>query len=365
MMIRDNENETMTMMRANIRYGRGNLRSVAVATAALLSGWIVVPAQAQDAAADYYKGRVLRIVVGFGPGGGYDLYARLLAKYLPRHLSGNPTVVVENMEGIGSVRAANYVYEAAPRDGSVLAAVNQNAPMYQLLGGEGARFRAAEASFIGSLAHSNEVLYTWHTSGVASLDDAKAREVVLGAIAVTSDSYIYPTVINGVLGTRFRVVNGYGSGQAVNLAVERGEVMGRGGTSWASVSSTRPDWLPQKMINILIQVGPRKEPELADVPLLADVVSDADDARIVGVISLPTTLGYAYWLPPGVPAERVAALRAAFMATAQDEALLAEATMRHIIVRPQDGAAIDALVKQVAATPAPVIAKAVKLLGWK
>jgi tripartite-type tricarboxylate transporter receptor subunit TctC len=329
---------------------------------ALLAGWASATA-AQET--DFYKGRTLRIVVGFGPGGGYDLYARLLAKYLPRHLPGNPTVLVENMEGIGSVRAANYVYEAAPRDGTVLAAVNQNAPMYQLLGGEGARFRIAEASFIGSLTHSNEVLYTWHTSGVTSLDDAKAREVVLGAIAVTSDSYIYPTVINGMLGTRFRVVNGYGSGQAVNLAVERGEVMGRGGTSWASVSSTRPDWLPQKRINILIQVGPRKEAELADVPLLADLVADPDDARIVGVISLPTTLGYAYWLPPGVPAERTAALRAAFAATAQDEALLAEATVRHIIVRPQDGAAIDALVKQVAATPAPVIARAVKLLGWK
>jgi hypothetical protein len=269
------------------------------------------------------------------------------------------------MEGVGSVRAANYVYEAAPRDGTVIAAVNQNAPMYQLLGGEGARFRAAELSWLGSLAHSNEVLYTWHTSGVTSLDQAKTREVVLGAVAITSDSYIYPTVINGLLGTKFRVVNGYATGQAVNLAVERGEVMGRGGTSWASVTSSRPTWMKEKAINILVQVGPRKEADLPDVPLLADLIADADDRRLVGVISLPLALGYAYWLPPGVPPARVAALRAAFEATAADPALRAEAAQRAIIIRPHAGADIEALVKQTAATPKPVIEKVVRLLGWR
>jgi tripartite-type tricarboxylate transporter receptor subunit TctC len=338
-------------------------RSLALAAVAVLAASIANVA-AQDAA-DVFKGRTIRIVVGFGPGGGYDLYARLLAKHLPAHIPGAPKVVVENMEGVGSVRAANYVYEAAPRDGSVIAAVNQNAPMYQLLGGAGARFRAEEASFIGSLAHSNEVLYTWHTSGVASLDDAKAREVVLGAVAVTSDSYIYPTVLNGLLGTRFRIVNGYGGGQTLNLAVERGEVMGRGGTSWASLSSSRPDWMANKLVNILVQVGPRREPDLPDVPLLADLIANDDDRRLAAVISLPVALGYAYWLPPGVPAERVAALRAAFAATAADKALLAEAAARHIIIRPQAGAEIEALVKQTAATPKPVIEKAVRLLGWK
>jgi tripartite-type tricarboxylate transporter receptor subunit TctC len=321
-------------------------------------------AAAQDAA-EFFKGRTVRIVVGFGPGGGYDLYARLLARHLPAHIPGAPSVVVENMEGVGSVRAANYVYEAAPRDGSVIAAVNQNAPMYQLLGGAGARFRAEEASFIGSLAHSNEVLYVWHTSGVTSLEQAKARELVLGAVSVTSDSYIYPTVINGLLGTRFRIVNGYTSGQALNLAVERGEVMGRGGTSWASIQSSRPAWMREEAINILVQVGPEKEAELADVPLLADLIANDDDRRLLGVITLPLALGYSYWLPPGVPAERVAVLRQAFASAAADNALLDEAAARHIIIRPQPGAAIEALVKRTAATPKPVIEKAVKLLGWK
>jgi tripartite-type tricarboxylate transporter receptor subunit TctC len=345
-----------------IRLGSGRHRGVALAAALLVASTTAVAAQGT---ADFFRGRTIRIVVGFAVGGGYDLYARLLAKHMGRHIPGEPNIVVENMEGAGSVRAANYVYEVAPRDGSVIAAVNQNAPMYQLLGGEGARFRAAEASWLGSLAHSNEVLYTWHASGVASLDDARAREVVLGAIAVTSDSYIYPTVINGLLGTKFRIVNGYGSGQAVNLAVERGEVMGRGGTSWASVSSSRPTWMAEKAINILVQVGPQKEPELRDVPLLGELITNDDDRRLAGVISLPLALGYAYWLPPGVPAERVAALRAAFEQTAVDKALLDEAAQRRIIIRPQAGAAIEALVRQTGATPKPVIDKAVRLLGWR
>jgi tripartite-type tricarboxylate transporter receptor subunit TctC len=345
-----------------MRDGRGSWRRVALAVALL---GLSIAGAAAEGPADFFKGRTIRIVVGFGVGGGYDLYARLLARHMSRHIPGAPNVVVENMEGVGSVRAANYVYEAAPRDGSVIAAVNQNAPMYQLLGGEGARFRAAEVSWLGSLAHSNEVLYTWHTSGVASLDQAKTREVVLGAVAVTSDSYIYPTVINGLLGTKFRIVNGYATGQAVNLAVERGEVMGRGGTSWASVSSSRPTWMKEKTINILVQVGPRKEADLPDVPLLADLIADDDGRRLVGVISLPLALGYAYWVPPGVPPERLAALRAAFEATAADPALLAEAAQRAIIIRPQAGADIEALVKRTAATPRPVIEKVVRLLGWK
>jgi tripartite-type tricarboxylate transporter receptor subunit TctC len=355
-------------MLAAERGGAGDgMRLATLWRIALAAAWLAFScanAAAQDAAA-FFKGRTVRIVVGFGPGGGYDLYARLLAKHLGAHLPGAPNIVVENMEGVGSVRAANYVYEAAPRDGSVIAAVNQNAPMYQLLGGAGARFRAEQTGFIGSLAHSNEVLFTWRASGVVSLADARAREVVLGAVAVTSDSYIYPTVLNALIGTRFRVVNGYAGGQALNLAVERGEVMGRGGESFASLASSRPDWLAQKKINILVQVGPQREPELGDVPLLADLIANAADRDLADVISLPTRLGYSYWLPPGVPPDRLAALRAAFAAAAADPALRAEAAARRIIIRPQSGGDIAALVQQAAATPPEVIAKAVKLLGWK
>jgi len=341
----------------SLRLGPGGL-----VLAALLAASTAAVAQP---AAELFKGRTIKIVVGFGPGGGYDLYARLLARHLPAHIPGAPNVVVENMEGVGSVRAANFVYEAAPRDGSVIAAVNQNAPMYQLLGGAGARFRAEEASFIGSLAHSNEVLYVWHTSGVTSLEQAKAREVVLGAVAVTSDSYIYPTVINGLLGTRFRIVNGYTSGQALNLAVERGEVMGRGGTSWASIHSSRPTWMQEKAINILVQVGPRKEDELPDVPLLSDLIKDDDDRRVVGVISLPVALGYSYWLPPGVPADRVAALRKAFLAALRDPELKAEGQKLGLDLDPISGDELQAIAAKMYATPPDAVERARQAVMYK
>ena len=332
-------------------------------TAALLA--LSIGRVAAQDVGDFFKGRTIRIVVGFGPGGGYDLYARLLAKHLPAHIPGAPKVVVENMEGVGSVRAANYVYEAAPRDGSVIAAVNQNAPMYQLLGGTGARFRAEEASFIGSLANSNEVLYTWHTSGVASLDDAKAREVVLGAVAVTSDSYIYPTVLNGLLGTRFRIVNGYGGGQTLNLAVERGEVMGRGGNTWASLTSSNQDWVDQKKINLLVQIGFRSEPEIGQVPLLIDLVKTPEEKQIVTVVTLPTALGYTNWLAPEVPPGRMKLLREAYDATMKDKAFLEEAGKHAMMIRPQTGAEIEALVKQAASVPKPVLERTAQLLGWQ
>src|SRR6202049_1741665 len=179
---------------------------VALTAAALLA---LRPAAAADEAADFYRGRTITVIVGFGAGGGYDIYARLLAHHLGNHIAGSPNVVVQNMEGAGSVRAANYVYSVAPKDGTVIAAVNQNMPMYQMLGGAGAQFNAAQINWLGSMAYSNGTLYTWHASGIKTIADAKAREVVLGGVGTTSDSYIYPTLLNGLLGTRFKVINGY------------------------------------------------------------------------------------------------------------------------------------------------------------
>src|SRR3977135_2616684 len=158
------------------------------------------PAQAADEAPDFYRGKTINVIVGFGGGGGYDIYARLLAHYLGNHIAGQPNVVVQNMEGAGSVRAANYVYSVAPKDGTVIAAVNQNMPMYQMLGGAGAQFNAAEINWLGSMAYSNGTLYTWHQSGIKTLADAKSHDVILGGVGTTSDSYIYPTLINGLLG---------------------------------------------------------------------------------------------------------------------------------------------------------------------
>jgi tripartite-type tricarboxylate transporter receptor subunit TctC len=335
---------------------------VALTGAALLA---FGSAAAADEASDFYRGRTITVIVGFGAGGGYDLYARLLAHYLGNHIAGQPNVVVQNMEGAGSVRAANYVYSVAPKDGTVIAAVNQNMPMYQMLGGAGAQFNAADINWLGSMASSNGTLYTWYQSGIKSIEDAKSRDVLLGGAGTTSDSFIYPTLLNGLIGTRFKVINGYAGTKEIHLALERGEVMGRGGNTWASLTSSNQDWVDQKKINILVQIGFKSEPEITQVPLLIDLVKNPPEKQIVTVVTLPTALGYTNWLAPEVPASRMKLLRAAYDATMQDKAFLAEAAKHAMMIRPQTGAEIEALIKQAAAVPKPVLERTAQLLGWR
>jgi hypothetical protein len=215
------------------------------------------------------------------------------------------------------------------------------------------------------MAYSNGTLYTWHDSGIKTLADAKAREVVLGGVGTTSDSYIYPTLINGLLGTRFKVINGYAGTKEIHLALERGEVMGRGGNTWASLTSSNQDWVDQKKVDILVQIGFKPEPELTQVPLLIDLVKTAQEKQIVTVVTLPTALGYTDWLAPEVPPARMKLLREAYEATMKDKAFLAEAGKHAMMIRPQTGAEIEALVSQAAAVPKPVLDRTAQLLGWQ
>src|ERR1043166_9819444 len=260
---------------------------LAAATLALYAA----PASAQGVA-DFYRGKTINIICGFGPGGGYDLYPRVLARHFSRHMPGNPTVVVQNMEGVGSARAANYVFNVAAKDGTAIAAVNQNMPMYQLLGGAGAQFEAAKLQYLGSMGSSNGLIYTLYTMGIKTIADAKQHEVPLAAVGTTSDSHIFPTIVNALVGTKFKPIPGYtgGTGQ-INIAVERGEVMGRGGTSWSSVQTSNKSWLDGHKLNFLVQIGFRKEPDLPSVPLLQDLVTSPDDLAVVKGISPPTALG--------------------------------------------------------------------------
>jgi tripartite-type tricarboxylate transporter receptor subunit TctC len=325
---------------------------------------LALPATA-DEVADFYKGKTVNIIVGFGAGGGYDLYARVIGRHLGNHIPGHPTIVVQNMEGAGSVRAANYVYGVAPKDGTVIAAVNQNAPMYQMLGGAGAQYDANKLQYLGSAANSNGLIYTWYKSGIKTVADAMKREVPLGAVGKSSDSYIYPTVVNSLVGTKFKPIPGYAGTGQINIAIERGEVMGRGGNTWASVQSRNASWLAEHKLNFVVQIGFKKEDELPKVPLLQELVKNDDDRKVVDVISLPTALGYTHWLAPGVPKARLEALRAAYAATLKDSAFLAEAKKSNLEVRPQTGAEVAALAHKVAVTPKPILVRTAKLLGWQ
>ncbi|MBX9741368.1 MAG: hypothetical protein K2X62_14935 [Beijerinckiaceae bacterium] len=322
-------------------------------------------AAAADPVADFYKGKTVNFIVGFAPGGGYDLYARTLAQHMGKHIPGSPSVVVQNMTGAGSVRAANHVYVNAAKDGTVIAAVNQNMPMYQLLGGKSAQFDAAKLAWLGGMGGSNGLLYTWHTSRTKTIEDAKKNEVLLGGTGTNSDSHIFPTLINNLLKTRFKVINGYSGGsKEVHLALERGEVEGRGGNAWASLKSSNQKWLDEKKITLLVQIGLEAEPELPNVPLLLDLVTSPTDKQIVSLVSLPTYVGYAHWVSPEVPADRIAALRKAYAATLKDPAFLADAKKLDMMIKPQTGEELTAVVQRVANTPKDIIQQAARVLEW-
>jgi tripartite-type tricarboxylate transporter receptor subunit TctC len=332
--------------------------------AALLLAMAQSSAFAQSDAARFYRGKTIDIVVGFGPGGGYDLYARLLASHLGSHIPGDPNVVVENMPGAGGVRAADYVYATAPKDGTVIAGVNQGATIFELLGGQGAAYDPVQFQWLGSIAHSNNTIYTWAASGVKTLDDAKAKEVPMAGSGVISDSDIYPAVFNALVGTKFKVIDGYTGTNDSDLAVERGEVAGRGGGAYSSLVSTHPDWLRDHKINILAQIGFDKEPDLPKVPLLLDLVKTQEQREIASIVTLPTAIGYNYWVAPGAPKDRVAILTAALDATAHDPVVAAEARKMGLEIRPKTAAELRDMVAKSASSSKAILTKTKEILGW-
>src|SRR5258708_9978515 len=238
--------------------------------AVALSPAMAVPARADDVA-DFYRGRRISLVVGYGTGGGYDLYARMLGRFMAEHIPGKPGIVPQNMPGAGSRGAANWLYRSAPKEGTVIAALSQTTPTDQALGQPGVQFDVRKFNWIGNMVVVNNVLYVSAKSGVATIAQAKLKPLAIGATGASSPSVLYPQVSNNLLGTRFRIVTGYPSGGDINIAVERGEVDGRGSDSWASMKSTHPDWLRDHTVNFLFQIGTNREADFADVPLWSEL----------------------------------------------------------------------------------------------
>jgi tripartite-type tricarboxylate transporter receptor subunit TctC len=302
-------------------------------------------------------------VVGFGPGGGYDQYARLIASRMGAHIPGEPKIIVQNMEGAASIRAANYVYAQAPKDGTVIAAVVQDTATFYLLGQTGLLYDPRRFNWLGTVVSSNSTLYVWHAAGIDRWEDAKAREVILGTTGTTSGSAIVPRTMNALLGTRFKIIPGYPGTKAIHLAMERGEVMGAGGSTWAGLNSSDPDWIAKKLIRLLVQTGPRKEPELPDVPLLKELPPTQEGKQIAAVVSLAAGIGYSHWVAPGVPGDRVALLRKAYSETMQGPEFLAAAARQGLLVRPRTGVEVTALVQEAASTPQAVLEETERILG--
>jgi len=322
--------------------------------AATLFGTGALPAAAD--VADFYRGKRINFVIGFGTGGGYDIYARLFARFVGEHIPGNPTVVPQNMPGAGSRRAANWLYAVAPKDGTAIACLGQATPTDQALGQPGIQFDARKFNWIGNLVVVNNIMFVSAASGVAAIDDAKKKTLAIGATGASSPSVLYPLVSNNLLGTKFKIVPGYAGGGDINLAVERHELDGRGSDSWASMKSTHADWLRDHTINILFQVGPRREPDLPDVPLWRELGESEGQRQVLEILSGDVAVGRPILTAPDVPADRLRALRKAFDETLADPQFVAAAKQANIYINPMGGEELQAMVDRIVGPSERVLA---------
>ena len=338
---------------------RGSCFAVAIAVAV---GAAAMPAaslaQSSDAVADFYRGKQIRMIIRSAPGGGYDLYSRLLARSIGAHIPGNPTVIPQNMPGAGGLVAINYVAGVAPRDGTAITLISSSLVFDQALGLTPQLVAdLRNLNWIGNLLDSNVLTYVWHASPVKTFDDARRIETLLGSTGGGDISSWIPDVYNKVLGTRFKIVEGYRASADTKLAMERGEVAGIGSNPLASLLAASPDWLREKKVSVLVQIGLRREPQLPDVPLLTELGRNDGEREILGFISKAIAIGRPFGVGPGVPNDRVEALRKAFDATVVDPAFIADAAKHGAEIGPSSGTTVQRLVEEVVGAPAELKAK--------
>jgi tripartite-type tricarboxylate transporter receptor subunit TctC len=337
-------------------------RRLWIAAAALL---IIIPGLSAraDPVADFYAGKTLRILVGFGPGGGYDLYARTLARYLGGHVPGEPAVVVQNMPGAGSLKVVNWLYNAAPRDGTALATFARGIVFEPLLGhAEGTQFEAARFNWIGSVSNEVSVCALNAASGINTFADMRAKPFRIGASGAGADSDIFPIVIRNLFALPMRLVAGYQGGADMVLAMARREIDGRCGWSWTSLLARNKAMLDAHEIAVTLQIALAKHEDLPDVPLVMDLVRDPERLAALRLIVSRQNIARPFAAPPDVPAERIAALRNAFDAVMRDAGFLAEAKRLALEVRPASGRDVQALLGEIYAAPPAVVAHASALI---
>jgi len=336
-----------------------NNRILALVAVFAICGVAVVRAQTP---AEFYKGKTVEIYVGYSVGGGYDLYARLLARHMGKHIPGNPTIVAKNMEGAASLRLANWLYQVAPKDGTVFGTIGRGTAFDPILGLKGAQFDGTKFTWIGSANDEVSVCVAWHTSAITTFDDVRRKELTIGGTGPSDDTVQFPRVLNAVLGAKFNIVAGYPGGNDVVLAMERGEVQGRCGWSWSSVKVSHQAWIDQQKISVLIQMSLTKHPELANVPLIVDLADTDEQKQIIKLIFARQVMGRPFLAPPGVPADRAEALRKAFMETMSDTDFLADAEKSQFEITPVAGERVQDLVSEIYQTPADIARKAAAML---
>jgi tripartite-type tricarboxylate transporter receptor subunit TctC len=338
------------------------VRMIALAIlAAALQPVFAGPASA-DEVEDFYQNHTLKMVISYSVGGGYDLYARVLARYLGKYIPGHPTVVPENMPGAGGLRASNYLYNAAPKDGSVIATFSRSIPTMPLVT-SGLTFDGRKFGWIGSMSGDTSLCLTGARSPVKTFADMLTMPVVMGGQYAAADSDIYARLYRNIFGARIKLVSGYPGTNDITLAMERGEVDGICGLSWGTIKVAHPDYLKDKSVNFLVQAALKKDPELSGVPLALDLVDDPEKKQILYLHFAPQAIGRPFAAPPGIPENRKAALVQAFDKALRDPDLLAEAEREKMDIAPMTGHEIDALLGELYALPPGTIAKAAKAIA--
>jgi tripartite-type tricarboxylate transporter receptor subunit TctC len=318
-------------------------------------------AAAADSVDDFYKGRNVSMVIGYSVGGGYDAYARLLARYIGKHIPGEPAIVPQQMTGAGSLRSANFIYSVAAKDGSVIGTFSRSMGIAPLLGQ--AEFDSRKFTWLGSVTDDNTTCVTWNTSPIKAWDDFLNKPSKLGGLGADADPDIWALLYKNVFGAKVQLVSGYPGTNDVTLAMERGEVDGLCGLSWSTIKTRHADWLKNHTVNIIVQAALKKEPEIATVPLASDLVTKPEQLQIMKLLLTAQAMARPFAAPPDIPADRKAALIAAFDATMQDGDFLAEAQKLNFDVRPVNAATIDGLLADVYTTPKDVIGKASKAIS--
>ncbi len=337
-------------------------KTLSAALAILLAVFFAMPVRAQSVE-EFYSGRALTLYIGFPAGGGYDLYGRLVARHLGNFIPGAPTIVPVNMEGAGSLRLMNWLYWAPPRDGTVFGTVNHGAPFVPLLGDEQfARFDAREYSWIGSANEEVSVCVAWERTGITQFEQLFEQELIVGSTGPGAEEFTLTRLVSTVLGARLRPITGYAGSDEINFAIERGEVDGRCGWTWSSVKSTRQRWLDDGSINVLLQLGLRKHPELPEVPLIMELVENDEQREALYLILAQASLGRPFLAPPDIPADRAAALQAAFDAMVADSEFLADAARMRLEINPVSASVVEALLAEAYSTPQPIVERTRELL---
>jgi tripartite-type tricarboxylate transporter receptor subunit TctC len=345
------------------------LRRAIVGAMALLGVYSMatVGRAAADSVADFYRGRQVTMLIGSGPGGGFDAYARLVARHLGDHIPGHPSVVPSNAPGAGSLTMTNQLVRSGPFDGTVIGAPQSSAAIEKLLhigspGGKAAHFDATKLNWLGSATQDVFVLFDWHTSKVKNFADLEQEQLLLGSANPNTDGSLIAKALNKLLGTKIKLITGYQSSAGELLGMEQGET-DADAMAFASLQAMHPDWIKSEKVRLLIQMANEPQPGLEHVPFVLDLVKNDQDRAILQLIFAKYQMGRPFFVPPGTPRDRVAALRTAFDATMKDPALLADAKKARLEIRPVSGRDVQAMVDKLYATPEPLVKKAREALG--